>query len=89
LISQFILSFPSHSARICKEKAKETPQLSFFLRILALSEVKSNVNTTLENKVALVTGGTSGIGKAAALALAAAAAKPTHKQINKKKGNLK
>jgi len=33
------------------------------------------LNTSLENKVALVTGGTSGIGKAAALALAQAGAK--------------
>ena len=33
------------------------------------------MNTSLESKVALVTGGTSGIGKAAALALAAAGAK--------------
>src|SRR5579863_8877850 len=33
------------------------------------------MQTSLENKVALVTGGTSGIGKAAALALAAAGAK--------------
>ena len=33
------------------------------------------MNTSLENKVALVTGGTSGIGKAAALALAQAGAK--------------
>ena len=32
------------------------------------------MNTSLENKVALVTGGTSGIGKAAALALARAGA---------------
>src|SRR5260370_15329104 len=34
-----------------------------------------NMNTSLENKVAVVTGGTSGIGKAAALALAKAGAK--------------
>src|SRR5580698_581409 len=34
-----------------------------------------NMNASLENKVALVTGGTSGIGKAAALALAKAGAK--------------
>src|SRR6266849_3218756 len=34
-----------------------------------------NMKTSLENKVALVTGGTSGIGKAAALALAKAGAK--------------
>jgi NAD(P)-dependent dehydrogenase (short-subunit alcohol dehydrogenase family) len=33
------------------------------------------MNTSLENKVALITGGTSGIGKAAALALAQAGAK--------------
>ena len=33
------------------------------------------MNTSLENKVAIVTGGTSGIGKAAALALAKAGAK--------------
>src|SRR5260370_275059 len=35
---------------------------------------RSNMNNTLQNKVALVTGGTSGIGKAAALALAKAGA---------------
>ena len=46
-------------------------KLSFFLQIFALS----GVNTSLESKVALVTGGTSGIGKAAALALAAEGAK--------------
>src|SRR5467141_743640 len=34
-----------------------------------------NMNRSLENKVAVVTGGTSGIGKAAALALAEAGAK--------------
>jgi NAD(P)-dependent dehydrogenase (short-subunit alcohol dehydrogenase family) len=34
-----------------------------------------NMNASLENKVAVVTGGTSGIGKAAALALAKAGAK--------------
>ena len=34
-----------------------------------------NMNRLLENKVAVVTGGTSGIGKAAALALAEAGAK--------------
>src|SRR5260370_1776237 len=34
-----------------------------------------NMKTSLENKVAVVTGGTSGIGKAAALALAKAGAK--------------
>ena len=33
------------------------------------------MKTSLENKVAVVTGGTSGIGKAAALALATAGAK--------------
>jgi NAD(P)-dependent dehydrogenase (short-subunit alcohol dehydrogenase family) len=36
---------------------------------------RMNMNTSLENKVAVVTGGTSGIGKAAALALAKAGAK--------------
>jgi NAD(P)-dependent dehydrogenase (short-subunit alcohol dehydrogenase family) len=36
---------------------------------------KLNMNTSLKNKVALVTGGTSGIGKAAALALAQEGAK--------------
>src|SRR6266576_5707434 len=35
----------------------------------------SKMNASLENKVAVVTGGTSGIGKAAALALAKAGAK--------------
>src|ERR1700726_3093035 len=35
----------------------------------------SNMNASLENKVAVVTGGTSGIGKAGALALAKAGAK--------------
>src|SRR5436189_4879756 len=35
----------------------------------------TNMNRSLENKVAVVTGGTSGIGKAAALALAKAGAK--------------
>jgi len=34
-----------------------------------------SMNNSLENKVAVVTGGTSGIGKAAALALAKAGAK--------------
>src|SRR5437762_4684935 len=34
-----------------------------------------NMNRSLENKVAVVTGGTSGIGKAAALALAEAGAR--------------
>jgi len=36
------------------------------------------MKAALENKVAVVTGGTSGIGKAAALALAEAGAKVVH-----------
>src|SRR5579862_174394 len=54
-----------------------TPRLveTYLWQIKTTIQELKIMKTTFENKVAVVTGGTSGIGKAAALALAAAGAK--------------
>jgi NAD(P)-dependent dehydrogenase (short-subunit alcohol dehydrogenase family) len=60
---------------ICAIKEVSAAQSRWHKQKNKISNERLNMNTSLENKVALVTGGTSGIGKAAALALAQAGAK--------------
>src|SRR5439155_14166720 len=56
--------------RRCERHEAEKPEIKNRLKTKG-----TNMNTSLKNKVALVTGGTSGIGEAAGLQLAKAGAK--------------